>query len=381
MNILHVYKDYPPVLGGIENHLRSLAEAQAARGHQVTVLIAHPRLKSDRRRVNGVQLVRVSRWATLASMPVSPGFPRALASAPADITHLHHPFPLGEVSQWLAGGSRPYVITYHSDIVNPRQQALLQVYKPWLRRILGSAAAILATSPNYVRSSEFLQPLAGRCIIVPLGLDPAPFQQAAPLIESDGTPLVLFVGRHRYYKGVHNLLQAMVGLPGRLAIAGDGPLRPSWERLAAQLDLGERVRFLGDVPPADLPGLYASADVFVLPATMRAEAFGLVLLEAMAAGLPCVTTELGTGTTFVVRQERTGLVVPPDDPVQLARALYRLLSDRDLRVKMGAEGRARVVEAFKLDKMVRGVEAVYRKALAGAGRGPAEARAGLGKAR
>jgi rhamnosyl/mannosyltransferase len=176
-------------------------------------------------------------------------------------------------------------------------------------------------------------------------------------------PTLLFVGRHRYYKGLGDLLKAMQGLPARLLVGGDGPMRARWEDLAKELDLEKKVRFLGDVPDEDLPALYRSADIFVLPANARAEAFGTVLLEAMAAGLPCVTTELGTGTSYVVQDGVTGLVVPPADPASLREAIRHLIGDDELRGGMGEAGRRRVLDEFTPELLLQRVEAVYREIL------------------
>jgi rhamnosyl/mannosyltransferase len=363
LKILHVYKDYAPILGGIENHIRMLAEAQAARGHTVTVLVTNPGGQPGREARNGVQVVRVPRQATLASMPISLGFAGALRRAPADVTHLHFPYPLGEISQFVAG-RRPYVITYHSDVVRASQQLFLRLYRPLLHQILRGATQIAATSPRYVETSPFLNRIPGQCRVVPLGIDPRPFEGATPRWRRGPRGVILFVGRHRYYKGVDDLIRAMLPLDADLLIAGDGPQRAAWQALAGSLGVAQRVHFLGDIPEPHLPGVYACADIFALPANARAEAFGTVLLEAMAAGLPCVTTEVGTGTSWVVQHGHTGLVVAPNDAAALSEALTTLLSDAPLRAQMGRAGRERLRNHFTLDKMVNSIEAVYQQALA-----------------
>ncbi len=363
MKILHVYKDYPPVLGGIEKHIQALSEAQAAAGNAVSVLVTHGGRGRVKGLENGVQVVRVASLLTLASTPLSLRFPLELRAAEADIVHLHFPYPPGEISQYFLGRGHPYVITYHSDIINPRQQPILRLYRPLLIRILRGASRILPTSPNYVRSSSTLAAVAGRCSPVPLGIDPSPFLGAGPLLPPSDRSRLLFVGRHRYYKGVPYLLEALKDLPAELLVVGDGPERASWQHLAHTLELGDRVSFTGEVPERDLPGLYASADIFVLPAHLRAEAFGVVLLEAMASGLPCVTSELGTGTSFVVQHGQTGLVVPPADPHALAEALRRLVADPTYRRELGSAGRARVHQEFTLDRMVQRIGKVYDQVL------------------
>lgn len=367
MRILHVYKDYDPIVGGIENHVKTVAEAQAKSGHEVRVLVTRPGRAHTphplpyQEIINGVQVIRAWRLATVASTPLSPLFPWLLRRTPADIVHLHFPYPVGEVSQWLSGRGRPYVITYHSDVV--KQKAILRFYEPLMRRVLRGASRILPTSDRYVQSSEFLRPLADKCSVVPLSVEPDVFAGNERLLAPAGNPTLLFVGQHRYYKGVDTLIRALPDLAVRLIIGGDGPLRGEWERLVDGLGVREKVVFTGRVSDADLPKLYASADIFVLPANARSEAFGKVLLEAMAAGLPCVTTEVGTGTSFVVQDGVTGLVVPPQEPLALARAIQRLLDDEGLRREMGGSGRERVLKEFTPEKMLGRIQAVYEDVL------------------
>lgn len=361
MKILHVYKDYHPIYGGIENHIKTLAEAQAAAGHDVTVLVTNPGREKPDILLNGVRVVRVPRLATVASTPLSPTFPAQLRRLDADVHHLHFPYPVGEVSEWLVGGQRPFILTYHSDIV--KQKTILRFYGPLLRRILARADQILPTSDRYVSTSPFLRPLAHKCTAVPLSVNAAPFHNATPLLPPTAVPTLLFVGVHRYYKGLDTLIRIMPQVEARLLIGGDGPMRPLWEALTQQLGLGaDRVRFLGRVSDADLPRLYASADIFVLPANARAEAFGKVLLEAMAAGLPCITTEVGTGTSYVVQDGITGLVVEPAHEAALHTAVTHLLQNPALRQEMGANGRVRAQTEFTPEKMVARVQAVYQQA-------------------
>jgi glycosyltransferase involved in cell wall biosynthesis len=165
LSIVHVYKDYWPVVGGIENHVRDLAEAEAARGHGVTVLVTNPGGQPAREMINGVQVIRAGRLATVASTPLSLALPLLLARLKPEITNVHFPYPVGELSQWLLGRRWPYILSYHSDVV--KQQRILRFYNPLLRRVLAGAAGILAGSDNYVQSSPYLRPLAHKCTIVP----------------------------------------------------------------------------------------------------------------------------------------------------------------------------------------------------------------------
>jgi len=361
MQILHLYKDYYPVVGGIENHVKMLAEHQAARGHAVSVLVTSRDRHTHVETLNGVRVIFAARLATLSSAPISIALLRSLARERPDVAHLHFPYPWGELAQHFFGRARRTVITYHSDIIRQRFSRVL--YRPLMYRVLARVDRIIATSPNYIRSSLVLQKFASKCVVVPLGIDPTPFLTSLPTplsFEERGKGVrLLFVGHLRYYKGLNYLLEAMHELPAaRLVIVGAGPMGHAWRALACELGVDERVTFAGEVADGELPAYYAACDVFVLPSSERSEAFGVVQLEAMAAGKPVVCTELGTGTSFVNVDGEMGFVVPARDSHALASAIARLSEDAALRARLGAAGRARVRE-FTVEKMVEQVEKVY----------------------
>jgi glycosyltransferase involved in cell wall biosynthesis len=400
MKILHLYKDYFPILGGIENHIKWLAEGMAARGHDVSVLVTNTGRGDVAETVNGVRVVKVSRHFNISSAPIGLGMAGELRrlGQDADIVHLHAPYPPGELAQLLVHAGKRTVITWHSDIV--KQAGLLRFYAPFLRATLKQADKILVASPPYVQSSAFLRPFHERTpdkiAVVPFGIDLARFAPNPTSAPSPGTgegrgggsspspkmgegwgggseairarygpgPLVLFVGRMRYYKGLHVLVQAMAQVSSaQCLIVGVGPLEGEIRAQVAALGLAERVRFAGEVDDADLPAYYRAGDIFCLPSVHRSEALGIVLLEAMASGLPLISTELGTGTSWVNQHEITGLVVPPEDPVALAAAIDRLARNDDERQGFGQAALRRAVSEFGLEQMLDRTEAVYREVL------------------
>ncbi len=367
MNILHIYKDYHPVMGGIENHLRWLAEAQAARGHRVSVLVTNPSgMETTIQEEHGVRVIRAARITTVASTPISFSLPAILFREDPDIVHLHFPYPVGELSQWLFRRGRASVMTYHSDIV--RQASFLRLYGPFLRRILHQVDRILPTSEPYIQSSPWLRPVAHKCTVVPLAIHVNRFQKAMPrrvasIHRHYPRPLLLFVGRLRYYKGLDYLIQAMRNIDATLIIIGGGPEAARLGTMSYELGVAHKVHFLGDISDELLPAYYQAADIFILPSSHRSEAFGIVLLEAMAAGLPLITTELGTGTSWVNQDGVTGLVVPPRDVKALAAAIQRLLSNDEMRRAMGARALARARAEFDLPVLVERVTAVYERVL------------------
>ena len=371
MRILHIYKDYFPVLGGIENHLRILAEAQAARGHDVTALVANPARRTTIETLNGVRVIKAARWATVASTPISPALFWQTARQKADVAHLHFPHPPGEVANWLLHPARRTVISYHSDVV--RQAGLLRFYKPLMQRVLQRADALIYGSPP-MKNSRYLQPHQNKLHLVPYGIPLDRFltepsdaeidrgRAKYPIVNSP-QPRLLFVGRLRYYKGLNVLIEALPEINAQLIVVGVGPMRAAWQAQARARGVADRVAWLGEVPDDDLPTLYHQADLFVLPATQPSEAFGLVQVEAMASGVPTVCTELGTGTSWVTLHETTGLVVPPNDPRALAAGINRLLADPAWRKTLGAAARARAQAEFSVERMIDRVLGVYHTLL------------------
>lgn len=364
LRVLHVGKFYPPHHGGMESHVQTLAHA-LKRDVDVRVLVSADGRRTVREDDDGVPVTRIGAAATFAAAAINPGMARAIRRANADVVHFHHPNPTGVLSYLASGRRGPLVVTYHSDIV--RQRLLGAAFSPILHHFLRGAHAILASSPDYAQSSSVLRKHRGRVRIVPFGIRSEAFETADARTVREiraryGPRIVLGVGRLVYYKGFDYLVRAMTGVDARLVILGEGPLRGGLERLAAELGIGERVAFPGQVP--DLAPWYHAADVFALPAVARSEAFGLVQLEAMAAGTPVVNTRLDSGVPFVSRDGESGLTVPPADADALAAALNRLLADPELRSRLGGAARRRVRREFSLERMAADTLAVYRQALA-----------------
>jgi len=372
-------KYYPPHLGGIEFHMRDLAEALVATGVEVEALVSNDGPEGVRESVNGVVINRLSRLFEYASTPVALGLRRHLrhlasSTAAPDIFHLHFPYPWGEVS-WLAAGTRiPTVMTYHSDIV--RQKAALAAYRPMLERVLDRVDRIIVSSPNMVRHSEFLASRVDKCKVIPFGVHveryietPEVMSRASLLKERHGTrKIVLFVGRLVYYKGVDILMRAIRSVDADLVVIGRGPLEATMREYADSHGMSGRVFFEPPVSDEDLRAWYRAADVFCLPSVARSEAFGLVQVEAHASGLPVVSTNLTTGVPFVNEHGVSGLVVPPGDVTALADALNTLLSDDELRARLGRQAYDRAHRQFSIGRMTSDTRTLYEELRAGAGR-------------
>jgi len=365
-SVLHIYKDYyPPVVGGIEKHLNLLCGA-LRNDYTVRVLVANPAgHRTIRETLNGVEVVRVGQWGRPGGAPFCPSFPIWLRRLRSHVLHFQCPHPTGDLAYFLARPRGRIVVTYQADIV--RQAKLLRLYAPFLRWFLRRADVVLPTSPALIEGSSFLRPIADKCVAVPMGVPLEHYERtseiesrAAAIRAAHDRPIVLFVGQLRYYKGLHILLQALRDIEADLVIVGEGHERARLVSQAERLGIEEQVRFVGQRVGDDLLSFYHAADVFCLPSHLKAEAFGLVQVEAMACGLPVVSCRLGTGVEWVNQDGVTGFVVPPNAPEKLSGAINRLLSQRRLRHEMGENARARARSEFSLDLMIERIKTIYQ---------------------
>jgi len=366
VRILHVYKNYHPILGGIENHIKLVCEEFAKLpGYQVQVVVANGNLQTKREIINGVEVMKCGRLFELASTPVSLSMYWHLKSLKPDIVHFHFPYPPGELFGWLnyRNFSTKFVLTYHGDVV--RQSGVMRLYDSIFKRLLKRVDTVIASNPNNLRSSEILREIHPKKIkIVPYGIRlqelQRPQEDEVDFIRATyGNRIVLFVGKLRYYKGLPYLIQSAQKVEAKFLIIGAGPLRQPLETLVKEQNLQDRVIFLGEVDNQSLVNYLHSSDVFVLPSIYRSEAFGISLLEAMACGLPVITTELGTGTSYVNLHNKTGFVVPPADSKALAKALNFLLDNPGIRRSMGEAGFQRVSQEFTHTRMLESLEEIY----------------------
>jgi glycosyltransferase involved in cell wall biosynthesis len=361
LKVLHVGKFYPPHMGGIETHLQALC-AELTKCHDLRVVVANDGPVQTDEVLDNVAVFRVPTRLTLASTPLCPGMVAQIRNSDADIVHIHLPNPMAVLAYLASGHRGRLIVTYHSDTV--RQKVLGTMFEPFLHQALRRCSAIIATSPNYLRTSPVLARHAGRCHVIPYGIALDQFERCepaaiSPLRKQFGDRLVISVGRLVYYKGFEFLIQAMSKVNGRLLIVGDGPLREKLQQLVHRLGLGDRVTFAGEIQNEQVVPFYHAANVFALASVARSEAFGIVQIEAMAAGLPVVNTQLDSGVPFVSLHDQTGLTVPPEDPEALAAALNRILDDPALRQSFGNAARLRARKEFSLAAMTSKTLGLY----------------------
>jgi len=286
--------------------------------------------------------------------------------------------PAAYPARWLrARYGIPYgVFTHGAELLLLDHKLRRSRFKHWTgRKLLDGASVFVANSQwtaDYTRrilADLGLDRQGDRVRTVPLGTDPEQFQPGLPTAQIrltyglEGGPWILTVARLDWHKGFDTVIKALPAVRAahpnvRYAIAGVGECRPYLERLVAELQLGDAVRFLGFVPEVDLPELYNAVDVFALVSRrydLLVEGFGIAAVEASASGLPVVAGR-EAGLIDAVRDGETGLLVDPYSPAVVAEALNRLLADAALRRRMGAAGRRAVETHFNWDRVVRDIE-------------------------
>ncbi len=368
--IVHVYKDFwPPVLGGIERSINWMIQSTGGE-FDYSVLVNSRQRESRKQRWNGIPVYKVGEYGRVLSAPLSPSFPRTMKRLKADIWHFHLPNPTADVSWLLSRPKGKVVATYHSDVV--RQKWAMAVYKPFLDQFLKNCDAILPTSPLLVQYSEVLKKFEDKCHPIPLGMPMMPFERSEEKANRGREikrrfgyrPLMIFVGKLRYYKGLQFMVSAMRGISkGDLLIIGDGPEREKLGRLVEEFKLEDRVHFLGELSDQEVIDHLFAADVFVMPSHLTSEAYGLSQIEAMACGLPVISCKLKTGVPYVNLHGLTGLSVEPANDVALAEAANKLLNDDRLRFKLGETAMRRAHDEFSLYAMGTRLKKIYRKVL------------------
>ena len=360
MRVLHVGKFYPPHHGGMERVLETVC--QASRGFvDNRVLVANAGRETIEEVVNGIPVTRVGTIGAAGSVHIAPAFASHLRRAEADLMVLHEPNPWALLSYTLARPRVPLAIWYHSDVVRPAMQYAL-FYAPIARAPYRDARRFIVSSPPLAAHAHALMPYQSKVRIIPFGIDPASWRNGNGAAAASADPFVLFAGRHVDYKGVDVLLRALARNKRRAVIVGDGPRRAEWERLARDLDVASRVTFAGDVPDGELRRLMHACAALVLPSVTRAEAFGYVQLEAMAAGKPVISTDVPSGVSWVNQDGVTGLVVRAGDPQALASAIDALCADPDRRQRLGEAARARVEAEFTIERLRERLRKFYEEA-------------------
>ena len=381
MRVALVSDWYYPKVGGVASHMHHLAIHLRERGHEVAIVTNDLETgKEEELEKLGIELVKVPGVVSpILGINLTYGLKsnRELGEylKDFDVIHSHHAFTPLALKAVKAGRNlgKATLLTTHSISFSheSRLWEALGITIPLFSHYLGFPHEIIAVS----RAAEaFIRHFTDAPVrVIPNGVDDDVFR---PLGEGEKERLkgelgiegrvVLYVSRMSPRKGPHILLNAFQNLSKEmddvtLVMAGSGEMLPFLRAQAKFLGIEDRVRFLGYVEDSLLPGLFGMADVFVLPST-TAEAFGIVILEAMAAGVPVVATDVG-GIPEIIMNSESGLLVPPGNELELRNAIRRVLKDRELAVELGSNGRRAVEERYSWNRVTEEIEKAYEDAL------------------
>jgi len=358
--VLHLGKYYPPEPGGVEQVVQSLIEA--TRGELTHWALLAARTGTSRiEEIPGARLHFLRQRGSFLLAPYLPTLPfvlhrlRRRVAAPVILLHAPNPFAVVALAQSLA--VRPkrekLAVWYHADVLfDSRWKRFVHaLYLPFERSVFRRADAFVAATPHHIRSSPTLRRYEERARVIPFAVDDRWFERgpsrlalAREVRDRIGGPFVLFVGRLAAYKGLDTLLAAAPAIDARIVLIGTGPLESHLRQRIGEMHLEEKILLTGHVD--DLHPWYAACELLVLPSSSALEAFGLVQLEAMAAGKPVVSSDLPTGVTWVNRDGETGLTFPVGDASALAAACNQLLGDPSLRQSLGEHARERARREF-----------------------------------
>jgi phosphatidylinositol alpha-mannosyltransferase len=351
-----------PLPGGVTEHVRYLYANLRLRGHDVRIITSSHGLQ----RSSEGDVIRLGKGfsmpanGSVGTVTISPRYPALvhdmLEREGFDLLHFHEPFVPFLSLVLLRQSTSVNIATFHAYAgFSPSYEFGSRMLGGYAERLHGRIA-VSAAARHFI--DRFFP---GDYKVIPNGVDVDRFRRAVPLARwQDGTRNVLFVGRLEPRKGLLDLLKAFrilrkTGCECRLLVVGSGPQEREARRYVLTRRLGG-VEFLGRVSDDEKAQLYKSADVYVSPATGR-ESFGIVLLEAMAAGTAIVCSDIH-GYKGVVRRGREGLLVPPRKPKALAAAIGELLADDELRQRMGRQGTTRA-EDFSWERVAARVDDYY----------------------
>ncbi|MFK4809053.1 glycosyltransferase [Devosia sp. ZW T5_3] len=364
MKILHFFKTYlPDNFAGVERVIWNICESTHVLGVESDVLSlsATPPAEPLPVRHHTAHHARQDLYLASTGLSVSVFAKFARMAQQADIVHFHFPWPMMDLVNLFVRPKSATVVTYHSDII--KQEVLAKLYAPLMHQFLGRIDHIVATSPNYVRTSSVLQRYAAKTSVIPIGIEPVKILPQPKLLERwrklVGEHFFLFVGAPRYYKGLEYLLAAarQTGLPVVIAgadeaeVFSDTRLRPA------------NVAVVGRISDDDKEALLSLSRAFVFPSHLRSEAFGVALLEAARVGRPMISCEIGTGTSYVNLDGQTGLVIRPQSVEALCVAMQKLANDKDLSEAMGAAAKQRFTAEFTSRTMGRRYFDLYNQLL------------------
>ncbi len=372
MKIVQTPVRFYPFIGGVENYVYYLSKELVKLGHDITVICANEPSSKKEEVIDNIIVKRLSYFGKIANTNITLKLPLALSREDFDIIHTHIPTP------WSADWSniisefkkKPLVVTYHNDIIgNGAANYIAGFYNSTaLKSLLGKADKIIITQPNYMYSSPYLGNYKDKIEIIPNGVDVNKFRPLNIGKYENSIFFLSLLDEFHKYKGLDYLLNALKIVKLEIAdvkliVGGKGRLLDYYRSMANEMGLGDNVEFHGFIPDEEIVEYYNKCSVFVLPSiSSKQEGFGIVALEALACETPVISTEI-VGVASDVVKSNSGFIVPPKDVEELAEAIIKILTNKELSCKMGINGRKLVEEKYTWAGIAKMAEKVYKELL------------------
>lgn len=364
--------------GGTEIAAYNLAVNMAKRGNMVDVFTTSIDSKNSVELYPNMKVHRHGTSLKIASANPSIKLIYNPLKYDMDIVHAHSPIPYSDLPALLYAKRKnlPFILTYQFDGVETggsfARNAGVSLYnKLFIHKVLKSADTIIATTKSYAKESPFLRRYLEKIVVIPNGINieevttPVTKKKSREILGlPQDSELILFFGSLVEYKGPDILLKAFKLVKNnfknvKLIFAGRGHMDQQLKETAKQMKISDDVIFTGFVEDDEKPLYYKAADIFCLPSTTLAESFGIVNLEAMAAGLPIVSSDLG-GIPDIVKNGVNGILAKPYDFEMVAEHLTKLLNNEELRQEMGQNG-LEMVKNYTWDEVTTKTEELYKK--------------------
>jgi rhamnosyl/mannosyltransferase len=348
--ITHFFKTFfPDTQGGLEEAIKQIAKYSLKNNYDVRVVTQSE--NPQRLFIEGVEVISFKKSIKNDSAPFSFSLLKDFKSIikDTDILQLHFPSTQEELMVALTKINKPLIITFHCDIF--KWPLLKSIYSPFPKRVLAKADYIVPTSENLLNSTDLIKKYKDKSRIINLWLDetrfnnlPAPDEHFQEQVKSYGE-FALFVGVLRWYKGLTNLIEAAKSVKGNIVIVGKGPLLDKLQEKVRYENINN-VYLLGYQTDKNVKFLLKMCKFFILPSVSPAEAFGQVLLESSYLGKPMISTELGTGTSYVNLHNETGYVIEPNNINQLKEKMNILFTNNEKSIEFGKNAYERYKKLF-----------------------------------